>query len=375
MMSLAARNQTPFTHRNDAPFAFTARLSIVLAAGIVAAGCDLNDNTFHFEGKAPSASVPPSPYAYRYPPNPPRVSVQDLKAFIEGYTRQDRIVLLDVWAGWFRRCRNEQTELAELQSDLSEDAFQVVSCNLDPAEQWSSRTVPLLQGSGANYPCLVLRPDERPALRSWLGPDWRYDLPARFLIDRSGEIAARMLSSSAIETVRHEARRLVIRSGSVRLISSRDSADSISGKLINIRTGTWQSLPASASDSVRPDHVAREIARFVEDRAELSANPRIAVLPFGSVKDRRRPAAYGFAIARHSVDGLADRGFNDLIGPADTQQIVDNLGISPLAIDVDPTLIRGHLDVDFLLMGWMGDRFPDEGPDADSLVANRATED
>ena len=54
---------------------------------------------------------------------------------------------------------------------------------------------------------------------------------------------------------------------------------------------------------------------------------------------------------------------------------MDNLGISPLAIDVDPTLIRGHLDVDFLLVGWMGDRFPDESPDADSLVANRATED
>lgn len=375
MMSLAARNKTPITNRFDTPFAVSARLSIVLAAWIISAGCDLNDNTFHVEGKAPSASAPPSPYAYRYPPNPPLAGAQDLKAFIEGYTRKDCIVLLDVWAGWSRRCRHEQTEMAELQSDLSEDGFQVVSCNLDPADQWAGRTVPALQGAGANYPCLVLKPDERPALRSWLGPDWHYDLPARFLIDRSGEIAARLLSGCAIESVRHEARRLAIRSGSARLVSSRESADSLSGKLINIRTGTWQSLPKTVTGSVGSDQVAREIARFVEDRAELSTKPRIAVLPFGSVKDRRRPAPFGFAIARRVVVGLADCGFSNLIGPADTQRIVDNLGISLLAIDVDPTLIRGHLDVDFLLIGWLGDRFPGESLEPASVVVNRGDED
>lgn len=357
MMSLAARKRSPTRKRCEALAAVSIRLALVPLT--FAAGCDLNDNTFHVEGKAPSASPPPSLYAYPYPPNPPLASVQDLRAFVDHYTDQDRFVLLDVWAGWSRRCRAEQVEIAGLQSDLDDAGLQVVSCNLDPASQWSSRTVPSLQGAGANYPCLVLKSDERSALRSWLGVDWRYDLPARFLIDRKGEVVARLLSDSAIETVRHETRRLARQAGGAQLVASGESSASFGGKLINIRTGAWQSLPGPASESVGPESVSREFIRFVGNEVDRSSDPSIAVLPFTSARDRKRPAAYGFAFARRIVEGLRRDGYSDLVGPADTQHMVDDLGVSPLAIDVDPTLIRGHLDVDYLVTGWLGDSFSD----------------
>ncbi|MFQ5423732.1 MAG: TlpA disulfide reductase family protein [Phycisphaerae bacterium] len=328
--------------------------ALLAAVSLAVAGCDLSDSTFRVAGRAPSASPPPALYTYRYPSQPPVVSVPDIKSFVGRYTRRHNVVLLDVWAGWSRRCREEIADLARLQSDRPGEDVQVISCNLDPAEQWSSRTVPQLQGAGANFPCLVVRPDERAAMRQWLGPNWSYDLPARFLIDRDGHVAAQLLSDVTIAQVTDEARRLASgSSGKVRFARHDDDAPSLRLKLIDCRNGRWQSIPEIFSDSVSADRFASQAVQWLAAKVDRAANPRIAVAPFAPTSNRKQPSTLGIDTAKRIVAGLRDRGYFDLVGPVRTGHLIDDAGFSTLAIDYAPALIKGRLNVDYLLIGWL----------------------
>ncbi len=330
------------------------RPALLVAASLALAGCDLSDSTFRVTGRASSASPPPTTYTYRYPARPPVVTVPDIKSFVGRYTRRHSVVLLDVWAGWSRRCREEIADLARLQSARPGEDVQVISCNLDSPEQWSSRTVPQLHGAGANFPCLVVRSDERAAMQQWLGPNWSYDLPARFLIDRDGHVAAQLLSDVTIAQVTDEARRLASGSnGPVRFARHDDDSASLRLKLIDVRNGRWQSIPEIFSDSVSADRFAFRAVQWLATKVDRAANPRIAVAPFAPTSDRKQPSTLGIDTAKRIVAGLRDRGYFDLVGPVRTEHLIDDAGFSTLAIDYAPALINGRLNVDYLLIGWL----------------------
>jgi hypothetical protein len=165
------------------------------------------------DGAPPSAVAPASPLTpaqrvgYRYPEDPPVLDGPDLQGFVGGF--RHKVVLLHFWASWSQRSVEEIDELARLQDNLVDSEFQVISCCLDPPADWRSRTLPALRRAGANFPCIVIPTEAKPQVKDWLDPNWSYDLPARFLLDRHGQIVARSASSAPLAGVLEEARRLV----------------------------------------------------------------------------------------------------------------------------------------------------------------------
>ena len=160
----------------------------------------------------PAAAAPASPLApaqrvgYRYPDDPPVLDGPDLQGFVGGF--RHKVILLHFWASWSQRSVEEIDELARLQDDLVDSEFQVISCCLDPPADWRSRTLPALRRGGANFPCIVIPAEAKPQVKDWLDPNWSYDVPARFLLDRRGQIVARSASSAPLAGVLEEARRL-----------------------------------------------------------------------------------------------------------------------------------------------------------------------
>lgn len=378
MMSLAAREHASSVSDTPLRLSSAAFATALVAVALFGTGCSLDDNTFHVEGKGPSPPPPKSAFGYRYPSRPPVLTVPDLQSLTDQYNRRHRIVLLDVWAGWSGRCRSEIADLARLQSELAGEDFQVISCNLDGPDQWTGRTVPMLQAAGANFPCVVIRPENRSALRQWLDPNWSYDLPARFIVDRRGEVAVRMFSSTAIDEVGSHARRLVARAGKPASFAGlSDSAVSLRMKLVNVRTGQYQTLSDVMSDPADSARLASRIVRVLEAQVDRTANPRIAVLPFGSTRDRSRPVALGLETAERIVALLRQDGYYDLVGPARTQRMIRDADLSALGIDFDPALIKGELNVDYLLFGWLSGNVEDASgpPSAIADAGSDANED
>ncbi len=359
-MSLAARH--PRVYGSVRPTSLGIWIPVLAQALALAAcgpGCDLNDNTFHVEGRGPSAPPPKSAYGFRYPPQPPIMSVPDLESLVAAYGRRHRVVLLEVWSAESTSGHRGIEELAQLQSELGRDRFQVVSVNLDPAERWSARTAPILQAAHANFPCIVIDRANRAALRSWLDSDWEYDLPARFLIDRQGKVLERLVGGAAMARVRDAVRgRVEIADRTAFVAVEERPVLVVRTRLISVRDGKARTLPDVTADDRDPEAVADEVCRQVTRQLDPARTPRIAVLGFARAGARQRPDAFGHAAASALVNRLRRGGFYDLVAPERTARWIDELGLTAMAIDFEPALLTGRIDADYLILGWLigGDR-------------------
>ncbi len=301
-----------------------------------------------------------SAYAYHYPPAPPVLDCQGLKTFLRGF--RHHVVVLEFWGSWSRQSREEISALADLHDELRDRGLRVVACSFDPPDEWVTRTVPILQGAGANYPCVVMPRETRSELRGWLGEAWNYDVPARFILDGEGRVVARAFSGSPVSRVLAKARQ-ALDAGKLAAARSATSRLKLRARLVNTLTGGSEPLPQAVADVASPDLLAGQIVSYVAARLDRTQNRRIAVLPFPSSKRRGQAGPLGFDMARKVVSSLRDRGFHDLMGPVEAQRMIERAGISAMAIDFDPSVTRGRMDADYLIVGWIkGDGLDTTGP-------------
>ncbi len=355
-------------------FARPAAVAVLLATMI--AGCDPSVDaprrTVADKPPAPVRSVfADSAYAYHYPPTPPVLDCQGLKKFVTGF--RHHVVVLEFWGSWSRQSREEISALADLHGELHDRGLRVVACSFDPPDEWTMRTVPILQGAGANYPCVVMTHETRSQLRGWLGESWNFDLPARFVLDGEGRIVARAFSGTPVTTVAAKARETL---DVGRLVAARSATSRLKlrARLVNTTTGGSEPLPQAVADVASPDFLARQIVSYAAARMDRSANRRIAVLPFPSSKRRGQAGPLGFDMARKVVSGLRDRGFHDLMGPVESQRMIERAGISAMAIDYDPLVTRGRMNADYLIVGWLKGDGLDAGGSPSRLAADGGEE-
>lgn len=182
--------------------------TIVFSLGVLAAslcGCQNADNTWLYTGRDESPPAPAPSHPYVYPADAPAMDVGDLQRYLTRY--QGKTVVLDVWAGWNRRCREEMISLTQLQTESGTNGrVQVVSCNLDSPALWKDHTVPILHGASANYPCLVIKKEAQGDLRNWLAHAWGNDLPARFIFGSDGQVRRAYFGNESIEACVADAR-------------------------------------------------------------------------------------------------------------------------------------------------------------------------
>lgn len=183
----------------------TRFLVLLIALSTGAIGCKHADNTWLVTGRDESPPAPAPSHPYAYPADAPAMDVADLQRYLSRY--EGKTVVLDVWAGWNRRCREEMISLTQLQTESGTNgSVQVVSCNIDSPALWKDHTVPILHGASANFPCLVIRKEAHSELRSWLGHAWGYDLPARFIIGADGKVRRAYFGNESIDACLADAR-------------------------------------------------------------------------------------------------------------------------------------------------------------------------
>lgn len=364
-----------YARRADVPrTCFFPYISLFLAMmPWILVGCQSPDQAAGGAAEARHRRVGPLPelsvYSFRYTDSPPVFDVGDLKSFLREF--RDHIVILDVWASWSRPSREELAMLADLNDELSDQGLRIVAVNFDPPEAWTARTVPTLLGARANFPCVLVRREAREELRRWLAPDWDYGLPARFILDRQGRVIARSLSGTPIATVLAEARQRVLAKPKVRTVARRRSPGvNLVVRLVNVATGEWESLPLSGTESSSPTRLADRVVSYISTRLDRASNERIAILPFLPIADRRKASTIGTEAAEKVRRGLRKRGFFDLIGANEALRLISQAGISATAIDDDPSIVRGRLAVDYLVIG----RVAGEGSGRQALAATDSRE-
>ena len=303
--------------------------------------------------QAPAAESPQQPYhLFRYPDEPPVLDAKGLQTFAASF--RPRVVLLDFWASWSRQSSDEMADLVQMQEELGTEQFQVISCNLDAVEQWSAQTVPFLRAQRANFPCVVLRPEAKSGLRSWLAPNWSYDLPARFILDSHSRVVVRALSNVAVADVRDQARSAVKAAG-----GDREGAGlppdgvALRVKLIDVRRGQSQFLPEVSAASPDPQGLAVRACQELASEIDRRLNARIAILPFPSSQNAAKAGTFGYKTAEQVQQELRRQGYYDLVGPEQAEKMIASSGLTALAIDFDPARVKAKLNCDYLIVGWL----------------------
>ncbi len=330
-----------------------ARFKLVVPLALLAgcSGYHLWDNTYNTQGKLPSAPAPAPIYAYGYPKSPPVLDAAGLQDLVSKFRHS--VIVLDFWASWSRQNRDELSMLSRLQDDLQGDGFQVIACNLDPADKWSTQTVPILHGAGSNFPCVVVTESARPAIKAWLSPQWSYDLPARFILNRSGRVSAQALGATSIDSLEQQVRQLV-RAG------PGGEGENLAGgeialrlKYINVASGEGTSLGEETGDRADLAGLADRAAALFTNRIDRAGNPRIAVASFPSHSARTSVGPLGLAAAEELEAALKHRGYFDVVGPRRTDRMIAGIGQSALSIEYESAALQGRLPVDYVVIGWL----------------------
>jgi thiol-disulfide isomerase/thioredoxin len=129
-----------------------------------------------------------------YPTKPPLVDLAGLNAAIAEH--RGSVVLLDFWASYCAPCVKALPQVAELGRQLSPRGLRVLAVNRDDPEDWEREALPILKKLPAHLPCVVLEHGSSDAAVSQFGKRWRSELPARFLLDRSGAVVREFLAEA-----------------------------------------------------------------------------------------------------------------------------------------------------------------------------------
>jgi len=275
------------------------------------------------------------------------VDAAGLRSLVGGF--RNKTVLLSFWGTWSKTAVAGLQDLAALQDQWGLERLQVIACNLDRPDSWTGIVLPALRTAEANYPCVILRAEAKPAVREWLCPQWAYIVPAAFLLDPEQRVVRTAVGEEAVAQLRSE------------LTSPRfadldsppgplavDEGMALRLTLIDVRNGRSMSLGRVAVPRQDPSLLIDAAAERIAQSIDRRANPRLAIPRFATF-----PASdlSGEDSARRLAEALRRRGYQDLLTPARADRMMAESGVSILAAEYEPALVRGKLACDYLVVG------------------------
>lgn len=317
------------------------------------------------------AAAPRRLHEYRYPAQPPVLDAEAFRTFISRF--EHRVVVIHFWASWSESSVRELAQLADWVESSGNQQIQVVACSLDEPQAWQDGVLPALAAARANFPCIVLPRSQKATIRGWLGADWSYDLPARCVIDARGNVARFAASSEPLTIILAETRDLAAAGGyASHQATLPPRASALRAKLIDVRRGEAVSLPEVTSDAADVDALAKAAAEHIAKEVDRRLNARIAVLGFPNSKYRTSPCAYGNEVAESMLVQLRSDGYFDLMGPSATAKMLGKIDVSALAAEYDPSIVKGRLSCDYLIIGCVRGNVVREGPPPGQLAGSDA---
>jgi cytochrome c biogenesis protein CcmG/thiol:disulfide interchange protein DsbE len=108
---------------------------------------------------------------------------------------QGKVVLLDFWATWCVPCQAEIPKFIEWQKRYGPQGLQVLAVSMDDSEVAARRFAKRFR---LNYPVAMATPKLAESYGGVLG------LPANFVINRKGEVVAKHIGLTDLETIERE---------------------------------------------------------------------------------------------------------------------------------------------------------------------------
>jgi len=149
------------------------------------------------EGRA-GGGAQEQPTVRPYPSAAPLVDLEGLKKELRSL--KGKVVLVDFWATYCVPCVKGLPRVAALKKRFGGQGFEVLLVNRDLPDDWP-KALKTLKERASGLKCVVLEDASRDAAIEYFGTNWRGELPARFLIDRSGGIVGEFLAESTDEDI------------------------------------------------------------------------------------------------------------------------------------------------------------------------------
>ena len=113
--------------------------------------------------------------------------------------RNDRILLINVWATWCNPCREEFPDLVSLFDEYENRDVDIVGISVDYPDEIDSKILPFLQSQQVNFPVYLQNFEKQEDFINFLNTDWSGALPASFVYDTAGELKLFLLGKQSYE--------------------------------------------------------------------------------------------------------------------------------------------------------------------------------
>lgn len=100
--------------------------------------------------------------------------------------RNNKFLLINVWATWCIPCREEFPDLVKLQSKY-ENQFDFLGLSADYKEDVNDKILPFIKQNKVNFPNYISGFMKDEDLINFLNKNWSGALPATFIYDKSGK--------------------------------------------------------------------------------------------------------------------------------------------------------------------------------------------
>ena len=123
-------------------------------------------------------------------------------------SHRGRVVLVDFWATWCDPCREEMPKLVALARKLDPAKFQLVTVSADEPENQAA-AVAFLDKESVPQPRYIKQTADDQVFIDTVDKRWSGGLPALFLYDKSGKLAATFVGESDPAEVESAVQKLV----------------------------------------------------------------------------------------------------------------------------------------------------------------------
>jgi thiol-disulfide isomerase/thioredoxin len=114
--------------------------------------------------------------------------------------REDKVLLLNIWATWCIPCRQEFPDLIEIANRFS-SSVDVVGISVDYPDEVESKIEPFLKKTGVNFTVFVNGFNKDEELIKFLNENWNGALPATFVYDKDGKLQSFLEGKQTTESL------------------------------------------------------------------------------------------------------------------------------------------------------------------------------